>query len=181
MDHNWPDFFVYHPDGYLLWRERPIESFKTPQRGRGWNTEYANTRAGCEVRRMNGSSGYDYITFKNKLRPAHRMIWEYRHGPIPKGAMIDHINGNHRDNRIENLRLTDKYGNARNKFMPPGETGIMGVRLRRDRPGFHATLKAAGRIHRSGGHKTKGLAAVAYAKMSLRYHGKFSPYYRPKR
>lgn len=38
----------------------------------------------------------------------HRVIWEKVHGPIPKGCEIHHINGNGKDNRIENLIMLTK-------------------------------------------------------------------------
>ncbi len=34
---------------------------------------------------------------------AHRVVWAYFNGPIPDGAVINHKNGNKRDNRPENL------------------------------------------------------------------------------
>jgi len=37
--------------------------------------------------------------------PEHRFVWEARHGPIPEGMVIHHINGDNQDNRIENLQL----------------------------------------------------------------------------
>lgn len=33
----------------------------------------------------------------------HRQIWEQHRGPIPKGWLIYHLNGDKMDNRLENL------------------------------------------------------------------------------
>jgi hypothetical protein len=40
-----------------------------------------------------------------KIVPEHRLVWQRRHGPIPAGMVIHHVNGDRRDNRIENLQL----------------------------------------------------------------------------
>tara|TARA_R100000152_G_C6570533_1_gene38010 strand:- start:39 stop:245 length:207 start_codon:yes stop_codon:yes gene_type:complete len=32
-----------------------------------------------------------------------RRIWSEKHGPIPKGWVVHNLNGNMRDNRLENL------------------------------------------------------------------------------
>lgn len=45
---------------------------------------------------------------------AHRLVWFMFNGVIPDGHEIDHINGIRTDNRIENLRVVDKSGNAQN-------------------------------------------------------------------
>lgn len=42
----------------------------------------------------------------------HRLIWYIHHHALPEE--IDHINGIRDDNRIENLRSVDRYGNAQN-------------------------------------------------------------------
>lgn len=58
---------------------------------------------------------------------AHRAAWALHHGEWPKGQ-IDHINGDGRDNRIENLRDVPPVGNARNRKMNRrNASGVSGV------------------------------------------------------
>lgn len=45
----------------------------------------------------------------------HRLIWIAANGLIPEGMMIDHINRDRSDNRLENLNLVDAKGNAQNR------------------------------------------------------------------
>ncbi|WP_374695971.1 HNH endonuclease [Spiroplasma endosymbiont of Polydrusus formosus] len=40
---------------------------------------------------------------KAKQRPSHKLLVELFIGSVPPNMTIDHINGNHRDNIIENL------------------------------------------------------------------------------
>lgn len=42
----------------------------------------------------------------------HRAIWTYTYGPLPNGYVIDHVNANRIDNRLENLRLLTNQQNA---------------------------------------------------------------------
>lgn len=46
---------------------------------------------------------YRKVTVNGVVKPEHIVVWENVHGPLPKGMVIHHINGNGRDNRIENL------------------------------------------------------------------------------
>ena len=44
----------------------------------------------------------------------HRYVWEYYHGKIPKGLVIDHIDRNKDNNQIENLRAVTPSVNNKN-------------------------------------------------------------------
>lgn len=59
--------------------------------------------------------GYWKVNYRRKALMVHRIIWEMTHGPIPKGHVIDHMNGDPTDNRIENLRLATGSQNSRNQ------------------------------------------------------------------
>ena len=72
------------------------------------------------------STGYRHITFMNKQHKAHRLIWMYVYGKIPKE--IDHINGNREDNHLENLRSVTRSQNQFNKIKSSNNTsGYRGV------------------------------------------------------
>jgi len=47
-------------------------------------------------------TGYLYVRVGNKDYRVHRVIWLHVYGELPK--VIDHINGNRTDNRLNNLR-----------------------------------------------------------------------------
>ena len=116
----------------------------------------------------------DYV-----LHKVHRIIWEMHNGPIPSGMVIDHINGNVEDNRLENLRVATNAENMRNRGCTyANQYGLKGVSWMKAAGKYQAGIKVDGKRIALGLFPTKGLAAVSYAKASLRYHGAFSPFAR---
>jgi hypothetical protein len=59
------------------------------------------------------SNGYRVIKIKNKMYKEHRLVFLYFTGGLPK--ILDHINRNKEDNRIENLREVSDALNAQNR------------------------------------------------------------------
>lgn len=55
-----------------------------------------------------------YGTHK-RLKTMHRFIWTNTMGAIPAGMVIDHINHDRLDNRIDNLRCVDQQTNIWNR------------------------------------------------------------------
>src|SRR5215471_11018220 len=60
-------------------------------------------------------SQYGTARFEGKIYPISRITWALVHGQWPDpNLVIDHINGDTRDNRITNLRLITRSENAIN-------------------------------------------------------------------
>lgn len=51
-----------------------------------------------------GSGGYVLILVgTNRYRPEHVLVWEKKHGTIPRGWVVHHLNHVRTDNRLSNL------------------------------------------------------------------------------
>ena len=75
------------------------------------------------------ATGYVMVRVLKKKVLANRVAYMLTFGPIPDGMVIDHINGNKADNRIDNLRAVPTYVNAQNRKSAAvtSKTGILGV------------------------------------------------------
>ena len=70
--------------------------------------------------------GYRRLAIDGKSYLLHRLIWSFFHGEVPK--IVDHINGDVYDNRIENLQNCDQKVNiAKSKIFNTNKTGYRGV------------------------------------------------------
>jgi hypothetical protein len=91
------ELFDYdYATGNLLWRVR-----KSPR-----------NPVGSVAGHLHGT-GYVKVRIDYKNYSAHRIVWLWHHGVWPT-YMIDHINGDRADNRIENLRDVSQSINCRN-------------------------------------------------------------------
>ena len=81
----------------------------------------------CKPCGWNNGKGYTKIGVNGKYYYAHRMAWVYVHGEVPDGD-LDHINGNPSDNRICNLRVTNRSQNMQNTLkFKTNTSGYKGV------------------------------------------------------
>lgn len=82
----------------------------------------------------NGSydkDGYLIIKVKTKQFKAHIIVWLLCNGEFPK-CELDHINRDRTDNRIENLRESNRKQQIENReVIPNKETGVVGIHIDR--------------------------------------------------
>jgi hypothetical protein len=97
----------------VYWRSRPVRHFSSEHAWKVFQTKYAGKPAGRKE-----LSGYISINIRHKGArlqfQAHRVIWMLHYGSWPQ-KVIDHINRDRSDNRIENLRDVDVSVNVQNK------------------------------------------------------------------
>lgn len=112
----------YYVDGKLYWKVRSVDE-------KGFNKRFSGRRADNI-----STNGYLIVRHRNKTMMSHRVVWEIHNGRIPDGMEIDHINHIKDDNRIENLRLVDRFENMRNtKMMKHNTSGVAGVTFHKSR------------------------------------------------
>lgn len=112
--------------------------------------------------------GYYQVVRKGVNYKVHRVIWELFNGPIPKGFVIDHLDGNTINNSIANLALKTTAENARNSKRSnkntSGITGVSYVCTGYWRAQWHVSGKIESRyfsIKIHGNEKAKELAIIA--------------------
>lgn len=154
----------YDPgSGLLFWR---VREGVLPR----WNTRFAGKPAGCP----DGQFGYITIRLNKRLYQAHRLVWLHVHGEWPL-AVLDHIDGNPTNNRLENLRPATRAENNRNRTKRPGQTSrFKGVSWDRRTGKWFAQIMLGKKTFPLGFHDTEEAAYAAYCEAAERYHGAFA-------
>lgn len=133
---------------------------------------------------LNRSTGHIYSNFDRdgyiRVRVlgteyrAHRIIWEMFNGEIPEGYLIDHIDGDVYNNRIENLRLATRQENNANRKVVNNTTGLpKGVTLNASGR-YRARATCKGTTYSLGTFKTAEEAHAATVAKHREINGEFS-------
>ena len=91
-----------------------------------WKLRNLNATPFGEPRRLETKSkrGYFMVRVNAKSRAflvaAHRVVWTVLRGPIPDGMDINHIDGDKRNNAIENLEVATRSRNIQHAY----DTGL---------------------------------------------------------
>lgn len=94
------DYFYYDPSVPSCLRNKVTRSSRQPK----------DTMQGSLT-----NKGYWRVQHQKKTIYQHRIVWELWFGPIPEGKVIDHIDRDKSNNKIENLRLVTNQENMTNQ------------------------------------------------------------------
>lgn len=165
--------FLYVPEnGKLIWRARTVEQCIDQRSCNVFNSQFANQIAGT----IRSKEGIDYnevqISPYGKFG-AHRIIWKMHYGVEPP-PIIDHIDGNGLNNRIDNLREATIYQNGWNsKRSARNKSGFKGVSFNTEKNKWRAAIHVQGKTRLIGYFSTPEEAGEAYKKEAAILHGEF--------
>lgn len=130
-------------------------------------------RAGTEFDQIGGKKRRK-IRIDGRAYLEHRLAWLYVHGEWPSGQ-LDHVNGDPRDNWIDNLRVATNAQNNWNKaWRGRNVSGYRGVSYDKDRNQFYARIRVNDKKMFLGRFNTAEDAAEAYIFAALEHHGEFA-------
>ena len=157
MQHSLEMFKEYfeYKDGFLVWKKRSGTKIKVGSTA-GWLKD----------------DGYVNIGLCGNIYFAHRIIFLLHHGYCPD--IVDHINRNKSDNRIENLRgVTASQNTCNSGIRVLNKTGVKGVRITKYGK-YEARLGINGKTIQVGTFNTLEAASEALNKIRQKEHGEYA-------
>ena len=148
------DAFEY-VDGMLLW--------KNPKTNRLKKGAVAGTL----------KDGYRRVNLNYTLYYVHRLVWLYHYGVMPLG-MIDHIDMDRSNNRIENLREATPTQNSMNRLKTKSNSsGFKGVSFHEKTQKWRAACSVNGSRKYLGLYKSPEEAHAAYVQEVTKHYGEY--------
>lgn len=129
-----------------------------------------NSRAPVGSKVGSDCHGYLRFKFKGSNYSCHRAIYYLHTGELPE--VVDHIDGNTLNNKIENLRAATKSDNKANSKPHKGRLTKGAYRLKSGR--YMSVIQKEGVRKYLGVFDTEEEAAIEYAKAAPHIHGEFA-------
>ena len=172
---KWSEYFDYDAEsGDLRWKDRPISHFDSEKAMRVANSRSGKIAGGKRFK-SNGKPRGIYIQLHKNIAAA-RIIWEMHYGHLPQGMVVDHVDRNPMNNRLDNLRPATNKQNSRNSAKLRNSTLPRGVYKSNKKKTWDARIMVDGKNLWIGTFACPEKAHEAYVNASIKYHGEFSIY-----
>lgn len=164
------ELFTYDAaNGGLIHKtERPVSNNFAHLRDNG------QSRVGQPAARINERKNrtVKHIDINNKSYLEHRLVYYWHTGEYPR--LIDHINGNPLDNRIENLRPCEYWQNAANTRLRTTRKKTLPRGVIKQGNKYYAQILVNGVNYNLGLHDTAEDAYNAYCAKHYELRGEFA-------
>lgn len=138
-----------------------------------WKKQVSNAIKSGDIAGGKHNRGYVCFKIHGKLYVAHRIVWIYVYGTLPKDQ-LDHINGIKSDNRLCNLREANNSENVRNqKLRKSNKSGFKGVSWNKRANKWVAQCRANGKVNFLGFFDSTELASKSYQEFAMQHHKEF--------
>jgi hypothetical protein len=164
------EFLDYNPDTGIFRKKQVTNSIKVGQKaGRIIGKNSMGYGA------YGAYGGYIIIAFKNREYYAHRLGYYMYHGIDPLEKLVDHIDGDKSNNKINNLRLASKSENGRNRVNLPSNntSGVIGVCWDKKAKKWKAFIMINGKQKHLGYFINKEDAIKVRKEGEIKYFGEF--------
>ena len=122
---------------------------------------------------LDKDSNYKRTKANGKLMLVHRIIFLLEHGYLPE--IVDHIDGNRTNNKIENLRAATKTENNRNsKKRKDNTSGYKNVNWHSQKQKWQVRLLINGKSTSFGLYDDLEFAELVAIEARNKYHGNFA-------
>jgi len=149
--------YLHHETGELYWTKKPSKQVKI------------GDEAGCIH-----PTGYKQVKFRGKSYRVHRVVWFLVKDEQPP-EVLDHINNDKLDNRIENLREASISQNGFNAKIPKNNTsGVKGVSWHKQSNKWLARLHSYNKPIHLGSFTDLEDASNAVRETRQKLHGKYT-------
>ena len=153
-------------------REKLLDTFEYRDGNLYWKVNRRIVKAG-ELAGSVAKDGYCRVKFEQKFYLAHRIIFMIHHGYMPN--VIDHIDGNPSNNKIENLRECTVSQNGMNsKVSITNKSGIKGVSWSKLSGKWQVRVQVDKHQKYFGVYEDKELADLVAIEARNKLHGSFA-------
>jgi hypothetical protein len=133
---------------------------------------FGRTKAGDKVGFVN-DKGYLSVNINSKNLLVHRLIWMMHFDEMP--SLLDHIDGNRQNNKIDNLRIANRFQNAHNKNMNKNNTsGVKGVCWHKHTKKWNAQIWHNKKHYHLGLYESLQKAKEVVMNARNMFHGEFA-------
>ena len=147
------ELFMYD-DGKLFWKI---------------STGFPRQHAGFEIKDHNKPHGYKRVTVNGKRYKVHQIIFMMHHGYLP--PLIEHIDKDKLNNRIENLRPLEWPEHSIKSFVKKNESKVRNVNFRKDRNKYQVKMNVDNKRMHFGFYDTLEEAKKVAEEMRQKHQG----------